>query len=360
MYPVSGFRSQISFRKEYVLVGSLVIGFALRGWVGALGSGAAYFIGKKIYQSCHCPHAAQNIYSRLFGPSQEQAASVQKDSSLKVALKPMVQKVNDNLYIARRVQDKDLFFVMVRLTDENLGVWWNLHQRRACVLKEGPLRKLWDDKWTKDQKRFILSDAGGMAFRNTLQMYEESQGKPVRPEVWISYVLSGMDIDPSQPMQEEQFPHVEMAMTALTHPDVPFVVHMGIGRTIYNLKKVYDGELPQHKALSIPLHAFTAKAMLSTPQGHSKVWMRTRPTFDMGHILDQNLPEKSFLKESENMPMLYNADGSLTVKDAEGQIISNFTKEDLTSGKLTFYEHPEMDQPLPDYAVQYESLAGIF
>lgn len=358
MLSISGVGHQITsvVRKEYVLIGSLGIGFAAGGWVGALGTGAAYFAGKKIYQNCHCSRAVQNIYSGLFGSSQSQTVAAPK-----VVSQTEIQKINDDLYIAQRAQDRDLTFAMVRLTDENLSVWWDLHQKDDFLSRD-EVAKLWDEKWNNEQKRFIFKDisGGAMAFRHTLYMYEESRDKPIRPEVWISYVLSGANIDPKQPMRKELFPHVEMALTVLTHPDAPMVLHMGIGRTIYNTKKIYDGALPQHKGLSVTIHAFTAKAILGTSHGRNKVWMATRPTFNMAEILDKNLPVGSFVSGEENQPIFYNADRSLTIKNPEGQILSNFTKEDFINGRMAFYQHPEMFQPLQSYAVQYQTLAGIF
>lgn len=200
-----------------------------------------------------------------------------------------------------------------------------------------------------------------MAFRHTLEMYADSQKKAIRPEIWISYALSGKDIDPSQPMHEGLFPHVEMVLTALTHPDVPVVVHMGIGRTPHNIKSFYNGVLPQHKGLSVPLHSFTAKAILETPQGHDKVWMCTRPAWDMAAILDKSLPKGITLKEGENnMPIIHKEDGSLIIKNCEGQIVSTLTREECVGEKTEFFHHPEMSQSLTEYTVEYRALANSF
>lgn len=277
----------------------------------------------------------------------------------------IIRKINDNLYVANRAQDRDLSFVMTRLTDENLAVWWNLHKRGSrltnldlCNL----LEQVWDESWSEKQKKFILDiEAGAMAFRSTLEMYEQSQGKPCRPEVWISYALSGTNIDPTQPMQEKLFEHVEMVVTALTQPGAPFVVHMGIGRTIYNMKKVYDNALPEHKNLSITLHAFTAKAIVSTPQGADKIWLLTHPAASMAAIFRKHLPEGSFRTArsiwDSDMPISYNENGSLCVKNPEGEVVANFTQQDFDSWKMNFLQHPQMGPPMPAYAVSYQFLA---
>lgn len=296
----------------------------------------------------------------LLGPLKIQNTPLQNDLASKVEFTSMIQKLNDNLYIARRIQDSDLTFVLSRLTDDNLAIWWKLHGKHAGRFSE-VLKELWNNEWNDKQKDFFIDgiEGGACAFRHTLEMYESSLGKTSRPEIWISYVLVGTNIDPST-IHEDLFPYVEMVMTALTHRDVPIVVHLGIGRTRHNTKRFYEGHLSQHKELSILLQAFTAKAILNTVQGVDKLWMRTRPTWPMVRILDKSLPKNIFLKESQNMPIICNEDGSWTIKNLEGKIIYTLTKEEVASGKTEFCRHPEMLQPLPDYAVEYRSLANLF
>jgi hypothetical protein len=368
MHPVNRVGNYLapSFRNECLLIGAVGGGFAVGGWAGALGAGATYLIGKKICRHCPFPRAVQNIYSTFFGSSMTQTAPLQNGISGKVAPSPTIQKVNDDLYIARRIQDNDLTFILSRLTDDNLAVWWKLQGRCGSSRGSEVTLELWDDhckkNWTQDQKRFFTQgiEAGAIAFRHTLEMYEASKGKTIRPEIWISYALSGKDIEPAQPIHEGLFPHIEMVLTALTHPDVPVVVHMGIGRTLHNIKSFYNGVLPQHKGLSVPLHSFTAKAILETPQGHNKVWMCTVPAWDMAAILDKALPKDILLKGKENIPIIYKEDGSLNIKNREGQIISILTKEERADGKMNFFHHPEMGQPLTEYTVDYRALANSF
>ncbi|HEX4851567.1 MAG TPA: hypothetical protein VFV08_12205, partial [Puia sp.] len=273
-------------------------GLALRWWTGgAIGTGAAYFLGKKICPTGPFTHAIQNIYSTFFGSSTVKTPSIPNEISRKVVSPSGIEKINNDLYISRRAEDTDLTFVLSRLTDDNLDVWWRLHGRWGTRRGSEVLRKLCDDDqckgWTDKQMEFFTAgiEAGAMAFRHTLQMYEASQTDAIRPEIWISYALSGKNIDPAKPIHESLFPHVEIAMTALTHPDVPVVVHMGIGRTTYNTKSICNGVLPQHKELSIPLHGFTAKAILETPQGHDKMWLYTSPALTMAKILNKALPK---------------------------------------------------------------------
>ena len=368
MYPVNRVGSYLSssIRKEYVLIGAVGSGFVLGGWAGALGAGATYFLGKKICRGCQFPRTIQNIYSIFLSSSTTRTTSLQSNISGGMAPPSTIQKVNNNLYIARRVQDSDLTFALCRLTDDNLAVWWNLQGRNGSSRGSEVVKELWDDNskknWTPDQKKFFTQgiEAGAMAFRHTLELYEASQGKAVRPEIWISYALSGKDVDPSQSMRESLFPHLEMVLTALTHPDVPVVIHMGIGRTPHNTKSFYNGILPQHKGLAVPLHSFTAKAILETSQGHDKVWMHTAPTFDMAAILDRSLPKEILFKGKENTPITYERDGSLNIKNREGQIVSTLTKEDCAGGKTKFFNHPEMHQPLTKYTVGYRELANSF
>lgn len=89
MYPVSRVGNYVSssIRNEYILIGAVGGGFAFGGWVGAVGAGATYFLGKTVCRSCQFPRAIQNIQTRLIGPSIEQVAYAKKDSLLKAVLK---------------------------------------------------------------------------------------------------------------------------------------------------------------------------------------------------------------------------------------------------------------------------------
>jgi hypothetical protein len=336
---------------------ALGVGLPLKLWTGILGAGAAYFFAKKICHSFPFTRAIQNIYSTFFGSS---------TANQKVESPSEIEKINNNLYISRRAQNSDLTFALSRLTDDNLPVWWKLYGRcgngRGCEVA----RELFDDQckksWTAKQKYFFTAgiEAGAMAFRETLNMYEDSRRDTIRPEIWISYVLAGKDIDPSQPIHESLFPRLEIAMTAMTHPDIPVVVHIGIGRTPHYTKSVYNGTLPEHKGLSIPLHGFTAKAILETPQGHDKLWMYTAPVAGMAGILEKALPEDVLLKGKENMPIIYEKDSLLCVKNRAGQIVSTLTREECVSGKTTFLNHMHMHQKITVYAADYRALADSF
>jgi len=302
-------------------------------------------------------------------PSVTEASPSQRETLQKTIPSSMVQKINRNLYSARRAEDNDLTFVLSRLTDDNLALWSRLVGKWGSRRGSEVVKELWDEhcekNWASHQKRFYTEgiEAGAMAFRNTLELYKASQGKAIRPEIWISYVLSGKDIDPSKPMHEGLFPSVEMVLTALTHPDVPIVLHLGIGRTAHHTKSVYNGILSQHKGLAIPLHSFTAKAILEsseTSQKCTKIWMHTRPTFSMANILDHSLPKEAVLKGKELIPIIHNPDGSISIKNREGQVVFVLTKEECASGKVEFFNHAEMHQPLAEYSVEYRVLADSF
>lgn len=290
------------------------------------------------------------------------SAPLGHEKPLQVAAPSIIEKINEDLYMARR--DPDLTFVLSRLTDNNVAIWWRLHGKHGSARGSEVIAELWDEsceRWTENQKRFFLREieAGAMAFRHTLEMHEASQKKEIRPEIWISYVLSGLQVNPSEPIHEGLFPHLEMAMTALTHPNVPVVLHMGIGRTPHHTKSFYNGLLPQHKGLSHPLHSFTAKAIQSTPQGDDKLWMMTRPTWDMAAILDRSLPKEAIHKGGKKS-VICRKDGSMAIKNREGEVVSFLSKEDCERGKTDFFKHPEMFQPLDEYVVEYRALADSF
>jgi len=345
-------------RRKYLPKRARGAGLAFKLWTGALGAGAAYFFAKKICHGWPFTRAIQNIYSTFFGSS---------TATRKVESPSGIEKINNNLYISRRSQDSDLTFVLSRLTDDNLPVWWKLHGRctsgRCSEVAKELLEDQCEKSWTRKQQDFFIFgiEAGAMSFRETLRIYENSQTETIRPEIWISYVLAGKDIDPAQPIHESLFPRLEMAMTAMTHPDVPIVVHIGIGRTPHYTKSVYNGALPEHKGLAIPLHGFTAKAILETPQGHDKLWMYTAPVADMAGILEKALPKDVLLKGKENMPITYKKDSLLCVKNRAGQIVSNLTREECVSGKTTFLNHIHMRQKnITKYAADYRALADSF
>jgi hypothetical protein len=267
-----------------------------------------------------------------------------------------VQKVNEDLYIGRRAQDNDLHFAMTRLTDKNIDLWWSVVELGAGnqICPEGVV---FNQKWTTEQKAFFCQlQNGGCAFRETLIIYENAKTQPAmtRPEIWISYCLSGTNIDPSKPLNKELLPNVEMVMTATTHPDVPLVVHMGIMRTAHNLAKIYHGLLPQHKNISIPLHTFTAKALRSTPQGNTKLWLTTGLADTMARIFERDLPQGSFMTNSRR-----EMNGALVIThDAQNiELMSNYKKDDP---KLAFYHRGYMDDADGPYTVSYPFLADLF
>ncbi|USO01938.1 MAG: hypothetical protein H6850_02355 [Alphaproteobacteria bacterium] len=111
-------------------------------------------------------------------------------------------------------------------------------------------------------------------------------------DVWVCYACySNTSIHKkfteTGEINTESLDDIEMAMMLLTHPDLPFTVHLGIFRTASSQLQ----KLPHHKNLSIFLHAFAAKTAQTVFEG-KKLYMATDPIDIMKEILIKKFGNK--------------------------------------------------------------------
>lgn len=192
---------------------------------------------------------------------------------------------------------------MIRLTDDNFDLWKSFEKDQNDVCYRIWKENAPDDVEFEDLDKHIQSylnkitvtrlctaesfEHGRMAFRESLRIFEA-----FKAEIWIAYALAGEQVNPRHPITKNMFPHIEMALTVLTNREAPFIVHMGIARTVYHEEAAFKRELPQHKNLSVSLHAFAAQATIM--EYPHKVWMRTCPIRKMGKILEQALIKEAY------------------------------------------------------------------
>ncbi|AIK96688.1 hypothetical protein [Candidatus Odyssella acanthamoebae] len=110
---------------------------------------------------------------------------------------------------------------------------------------------------------------------------------------------------------------VEMTMCIIFYPTDPFQMHIGISRNIF-----YEGV--KHPQLSLKLHSFAAQV---TRLSYSeKLYMITRPLYNMWSILITHLPKNSYQEEDHPNGWIqeithYNGPSSWVIKDSDRKII---------------------------------------
>lgn len=132
------------------------------------------------------------------------------------------------------------------------------------------------------------------AFWESLSLYNDSS------ELWVAYAVSGFDPKIVFDTTGYIWPHIEMVMTVFTAPEVNFTMHMGICRTVYHEEAAFKGLILKHPGISVDLHAFAAKIMLS----HNKKWMCTRPVTTMRNILSLIFGKDCYIGSAETIEKL--------------------------------------------------------
>ncbi|WP_010299791.1 hypothetical protein [Candidatus Odyssella thessalonicensis] len=306
----------------------------------------------------------------LFGSLSADLVIASQEAICEQENQQVVKQINPCHYVGHRVGDKDLNFVMVKLTDESIKTWQDFAQGQntACL-------RIWDEITENDKKpypeqpkeiqkylRFInITRPGGkvtildglMAFRESLELYK-SHGS----EVWIACALAG-HINPSSPITEELFPHIEMALTVLTSPAAPFTIHMGIARTVYHAEKAYKKELPHHSGLSMALHGFAAQAIsLYDPQ---KIFMITYPAFPMVEVIEKTLlPEEYLCGKAVSKVYQYDEKGNLQISNFNGEIVKSISADERQDKTWSFIRHFYFGRPLQPYAFDLKTLGRQF
>lgn len=155
--------------------------------------------------------------------------------------------------------------------------------RRATKIRDAYDKLI--SKWTTVSK----DKEGVRAFNATLTLAKDLHTKGDPCDLWIVYSLSSAQ-EPTQSYQPDS--HIEMAFTVTTSPEAPFTTHMGIHRSMNYLIRHGEADIPYpqhsptypvHPNLSITLHAFAAKVMLTVDP--RKIYMINVPIDSMLFIL---------------------------------------------------------------------------
>ena len=143
------------------------------------------------------------------------------------------------------------------------------------------------------QGRADRRDSGFYSFQESLKYYG-SRGS----ELWVCYATPNTLVKPTDATKQ----NVEMLVSLMTHPDTPFVVHMGISRSFQYMIKAWEEHpqytrrpyesgnpnFPLHRDLAIKLHAFGAKVLGAIHQ--DKTYMISAPVPTMQEIFTKKLP----------------------------------------------------------------------
>lgn len=220
-----------------------------------------------------------------------------------------IHKVNDGLFYAKK---HEVFFVMERLTQENLETWeyycanqYDGKDEDGCIgnkLKTNIDILLSVLNLQHNLKfKFVLDGDHGVFFQ-MMRFYRALKNCPTC-EMWIAYVLSSEEA-PNGYRTKESLAEVELCFAVSTEKDAPVTSHMGIQRSRLYIHKHLEERLQNsisqettvlkhqwHERISIPLHAFAAKVMLL--RGPTKKFMINVPMFEMKNIMIRALPTES-------------------------------------------------------------------
>ncbi|MEC7839780.1 MAG: hypothetical protein VX777_07055 [Chlamydiota bacterium] len=199
--------------------------------------------------------------------------TITADSSEKIFQHVANEKVTDGLYV--RKKEESLYFVMERMTGENVEFWSKFYSEEQKIAKKSYRKSM-----GKVQANLI---AGYMGFKDALQSYGIYQ-RTSPHEVWVLYASTTSISKDVQCAPE----NIEMVCTVSTSENVPFTTHMGITRTSRFAQKTFD-EMIRHPSISMDLHAYGAQVMkFRYPE---KVHMITTPMKVMEEIFKKTLGE---------------------------------------------------------------------
>lgn len=201
-----------------------------------------------------------------------------------------VKKINDYLYIGKK--EDGLYFVMERIdeavpnSESRLQFWRNYVKSENSG--HGNYKKAWSQRDGNLPRGFLLFPGRAGRLDDGLYSFEESLNKYyTNNELWVAYVST---LEPKK-ADDIQADNIEMAVSIMTNPEAPMVVHMGISRSFNYLlnaldeveKETQKRKFPLHKDLAMGLHSFAAKVMLlRDPQ---KIYMVTSPVPMMRDIM---------------------------------------------------------------------------
>jgi hypothetical protein len=198
-----------------------------------------------------------------------------------------IKKISEGKYYAHK---DDLYFVLERVTSENIGFWKDYAATQAELCGVG---KMFGE----------LGFTSGTIFSYALNFYEDS-------DVWVAFATQKDITQPNVTLNK--IGDIEMCVTVSTTPDLPFSTHLGIFKSYeFTVNAAMDSmvrnaminnkadweylgapykNLVSHKGLSVDFHAFAAKATQEIYG--NKDYMVTRPATNMLAIMEKNLSEE--------------------------------------------------------------------
>jgi hypothetical protein len=237
-----------------------------------------------------------------------------------------VKKLSEGKYYAHK---DDLYFVLERVTSENIGFWKDYSDSQAELSKGNGILG-------------TLRHTSGSIFKGALNFYKDY-------DVWVAYSTMKDITQPDTHLN--MIGDIEMCVTVSTTPDLPCSTHFGIFKSYeFIINDVIDSSVRKgtikdktawenigtpyknliaHKGLSLDLHSFAAKATQEIYG--NKDYMITRPNETMFNIIKNNLSQELVYIvtndfEDFDSPFLCNM-GKMFFKKLSGEEVSFETPE---------------------------------
>lgn len=231
-------------------------------------------------------------------------------------------------YHLKSQEQEDLHFYMVKVDESNANFW---------------------RKFANAQQK----NYGWIGFKPSYDIglrYKDA-------ESWVSFATNKELQNPDLPTKQDQAA-MEMLVTTLTSEHTPFTTHMGISTS-----SLYQGK--RHKKLSMPLHGFTAKAIMQ--DHHGKYYMITAPTDNMAKIMRQTAPKGKIFtgaSNSDNDTNPVTLEGhKFTLKYGDGKIFEvqrTWDTKDLEElGWFVYHPHILVQTSNPLVTVELEALSNL-
>jgi hypothetical protein len=187
----------------------------------------------------------------------------------------------------KKEASKPTYFYFERLTIDKLIFW-----RNFIAEQKKQTRGIINNR-NENKKKVISTIDGYTSFEESLNLYNNNRSIDY---IWIAYSSLKKLEEKDQMLNYD----IEMVVSVFFQPDIPITFHRGITRN----HLFFQSEYPSTKNLSIYLHSFAAKSVLTICEQikvDSPKYMITRPAIVMGNII---LKKFASLDESfkENNP----------------------------------------------------------
>ncbi|MBW8308762.1 MAG: hypothetical protein K0M45_03845 [Candidatus Paracaedibacteraceae bacterium] len=289
------------------------------------------------------------------------AHSMEQDSSTGAVAQLVngIETLDSNVYQKKIAEDLYLVMERTAVTKEGLQRWKSLAKTTLLNIEEhyGEEALYEDDSAEYSFYRAVYETFD--IYKPILNWnYKKSGGADEVLQVWIAQALDTnythlkYESDGYGENHENNwYKHVEMTMFVVFYPADPFQMHIGISRNIF-----YKGV--KHSHLSLQLHSFAAQVTcLSNPR---KIYMVTRPLYNMWSILVENLPKNSYQEQDHPNGWIQeipndNAPSQWLIKDLKGETILVIDDSNRIDYKWLLREDWDLDL----FTVNLERLTDI-